>query len=294
MTFEEKYKSILLDTFKFAISFLNSHNLRWYVVGGSMIGTVRHKGLIPWDDDVDISMPREDFEKLLALRNELCDTDFEISYLDKDESYYMPFAKISHKNSTLWEFKGFPCVFGVYIDIFPMDLVAGDKEFIYKRMNQYKPYIDNMRRSLHQTTICEIARSFIFGEFRKSLSSLKSYFLYKPFSSYFRHKYRTFELTLNDQNGDYWVCFGGAYGKKEIYKTEWFDNPISMPFENLIVWVPNGYHQLLTQNYGDYMTPPPPEKCIASHDDRYYVNLIKRISIAEAKEQIRKGITKEY
>lgn len=293
-TFNQRYREILLETFSFAIEFLNSHNLKWYVAGGTMIGTMRHKGLIPWDDDIDISMPRNDFERLLKLRKELLPTNYEIHYLDEDKDYYMPFAKLCHKNSSLWEFEYYPCIFGVYVDIFPMDLVRGGRDEIKKTMPAYQQQLNRLRRSLVVYKNDAILSMLKKCELRKVLGILRDKYFHPLDPCKEITNFREYETRLSQPGGDYYVCFGGAYGYKEIYDKQWFDASIQKPFEDLMVNVPNGYDAILTQNYGDYMTPPPPEKRMESHDDRYYCNLKERVSIEEVQRRVAKGIKREF
>lgn len=95
-------KNKLNEVFQFTIDFLNSYNLNWCVAYGTAIGAVRHHGIIPWDDDIDIFMPREDYNKFMSLRGELYDTHYRIIAMG-DDNYWLPFAKLFDSNTTIWE-----------------------------------------------------------------------------------------------------------------------------------------------------------------------------------------------
>lgn len=98
------------------------HNLRYYLWAGTMLGAVRHKGFIPWDDDMDIAMPRKDYDLLMANAKEWMPEPFEVvSYETDPENYPLPFAKIQDSSTTLIERTHLSYLGGIYIDVFPLD-----------------------------------------------------------------------------------------------------------------------------------------------------------------------------
>ena len=294
MSFEETYKKQLLCTFTSLIQFLDRNNLKWFVAGGTLIAAVRHKGLIPWDDDIDIHMPREDFEKLLLLRSSLINSDYEIKYLDKNSEYYMPFAKFCYKHSTLWEFKERPCLFGVYVDILPLDYINGNVDSAISSIDYFREIFSLYARSTYHYSYNEIIYKLIRGQWRVALSNVITKLFYSSRLEKYRLNFRNLESKFIDSKGDFLVCHGGAYKYKEIYKAEWYETTIELPFEDFKVCAPKCYDAILTQLYGNYMTLPPQDKRIASHDDRYYVNLKEGLSIEEVKKRIQTGEFKVY
>ena len=113
------FQKRLNETFKFTVSFLNSHKLKWFAAYGTAIGAVRHKGFIPWDDDIDIFMPYSDYQKLLSLAESFDETNYHLA-LPLEEGNYCPYAKICDNSSTIWEVHRWPFLTGVWIDIFPL------------------------------------------------------------------------------------------------------------------------------------------------------------------------------
>ena len=108
-----KYKEILCKTMKSFINICKEHNLQYYACAGTCLGAIRHKGMIPWDDDIDVLMPRSDYDKFLALKQKLQGTGYEI--VDSNNQFYNQwFAKFSDANTTIVEMTDFPIVFGVY------------------------------------------------------------------------------------------------------------------------------------------------------------------------------------
>ncbi|KXB74135.1 hypothetical protein HMPREF1860_02125 [Prevotella amnii] len=109
----------LLSLFKEFTLFCKKNNLTYYAAYGTAIGAVRHHGIIPWDDDVDVWMPRKDYEKLLKLKTTLLKTNYEIINIE-NKGYYLYFAKFCNRNTSIIEREGEPNI-GLYIDIFPLD-----------------------------------------------------------------------------------------------------------------------------------------------------------------------------
>jgi len=97
------------------------HHLRYYIWAGTMIGAVRHQGFIPWDDDIDIAMPRPDYELLIAHAAEWLPAPFELVCAETDASYPLPFGKIQDASTTLIERTHLHYLGGIYIDVFPID-----------------------------------------------------------------------------------------------------------------------------------------------------------------------------
>lgn len=121
---------VLQDLHKVEIEILDEidricrkNNINYCLVGGTLLGAVRHGGFIPWDDDLDVAMPRNDYEKFIDVcKNELSD-DFYLHSIETDKTYWLPFIKI-RKKYTIFEEKniaGLGCKTGIYVDIFPLD-----------------------------------------------------------------------------------------------------------------------------------------------------------------------------
>ncbi|MCR5715192.1 MAG: LicD family protein [Bacteroidales bacterium] len=111
----------ILDLLMQVDAVCRARNLRYYILAGTLLGAVRHKGFIPWDDDLDIGMPRADYDRLTAHAAEWLPAPLELVSAETDPSYPLPFAKIQDAGTTLIERLHLRYVGGIYIDVFPLD-----------------------------------------------------------------------------------------------------------------------------------------------------------------------------
>ena len=218
------------------------HGLRYYMIGGTLIGAVRHQGFIPWDDDIDVGMPREDYMKLLSLSGDLRD-QYAIHHHGNDSGYIYPYAKIYDRTTTVTEGLVRPFTRGVWIDVFPLD-------------GAYPP---GLRRSVHIGLI-EILKRLIrakFGAFySKSISKAAARYAYYAvrFFGFFiprRLLFLVFDkisMRIRFDRSDFMANLSGRYGAREVCAT-----------------APCGFRVYLAGIYGDYMKLPPPEKRVADH-----------------------------
>lgn len=248
-------QKVILEIVKDIDSLCVENNIEYYLIAGTAIGAVRHKGFIPWDDDFDIIMDYQNYSKFLRIAKEKLDSTkyyVEEGYVDSPN----PFSKIRLLGTTFQESNedanSEKCN-GIFIDIFNMENAPKGK---IARLWQYvccKLLL----------TICLRERGFVTNSPIKKLSLFLSTPLKnKTIKNYFRkqvEKYRGIET-------EYLGSFSGNLRYKNIFfKRSDFSNPIRVPFEDLMLPLPSGYNNILTQIYGDYMTPPPKEKQICSH-----------------------------
>lgn len=281
------YKQILLKTLTVFDRFCSEHNLIYFAAGGTMLGEVRHHGFIPWDDDIDLYMLREDYDKLLQYKNKL--PQGYRMYSMEDEGFYVPFSKFVDANTTLWEAEQIPYVIGVFLDIFPLDNAPFDIRKAQASRKKYQIYYWNIKRSERKYTFKEICDAFFHS---KSFKSLLQSIYTKLYLNYHKDKIKKRFQKLKQEliafpQSDKLVCYDGQYQDKEIMRREWFTESIKIPFENFYINIPVGYNDYLIQMYGDYMTLPPLNKRIMPHE-HYFFNLERKMSIDEIKEEIGK------
>lgn len=275
----KRHKEILCETMKAFIAFCNKYHLQYFACAGTCLGAIRHKGIIPWDDDIDVLMPRKDYNKFLSLKSQLSGTSYNI--VDPTtKGYYLSFAKFENINTTIYEVCEYPFVFGVFIDVFPLDEV-GD-ELVARQLFRRRSKIWNH----YNFTLSRFVPS-VFTDFRINygLKVALKYFVYSTLGGLMREfLYKGFvanEHVIQKQRGDKCMCYGGSYGfEKELCDKEWFGEGLEVPFEDFSIIVPKMYDAYLKHFYKDYMTPPPIEQRV-THHNQYFVDLAKRWSVED-------------
>ena len=133
-----QWKGIITDVLGAFHDICEKYGLTYYAIGGTAIGAVRHQGIIPWDDDIDVGMPRPDFERFMEICRSTDFGDYELVSDETHEAYNLPFPKFCKKNTTLMERADVPCVIGLYIDVFALDATSDDRAEVEVLMHRYK------------------------------------------------------------------------------------------------------------------------------------------------------------
>ncbi len=162
-------QSKLLEMFSWLTNFLSDNNLKYYVVGGTMLGAVRHNGFIPWDDDIDIAMPRKDYEKLIDLLKEPRDHYVVESVKSLANDYRYSYAKLYDMNTYLVENRKKKLIRGIFVDIFPLD---GIGQTIEQSIQNYKK-VDRLNMLLAMKA-CKLRKG---RKWWKNIAAFLGYFL---------------------------------------------------------------------------------------------------------------------
>ena len=259
----------LLDMFQWFKDFCEKENLIYYALGGTALGAVRHSGFIPWDDDIDVGMPRHDYEKMLEA---IKDMDKNGKYiieapLEKNDSLY-PFAKIYDTDTTLIENTRKKTKRGIYIDIFPLDGIGNTEK---ECKENYKKIGANT--NLINTRSCAIRKGRAFYKnVAIILGRMIPEFILNTKDLITETNKLGMERPYNEN--EYIINIWGAWKEKEITKKEWFGNGKEIDFENVKMRIPENSHEYLKSLYNDYEKLPPKEKQV-SHHDYLYVDLEK-------------------
>ena len=244
-------KKVELMILEDVIIFCNENNIRYYVFFGTAIGAVRHGGFIPWDDDIDIVMFREDYEKFLKLFSTKCSEKYEILSMNTTEDYVVSFAKISLKGTRMdyWWADTASFVQGIQIEIFPLDYVSKNS---FKRKLYYYACTLFLHLQLNSNSL--IKSESKFKQFIHS--SLYHFSKFFKLNNFYRKKYYEILTMYNKRENKFVVDSSFQYGNL-VFETEDFEPSETIKFENLQVKIPKNYDKILTQIYGDYMKLPP-------------------------------------
>lgn len=240
MTDLEKAKKVML---KLLIEFdriCRKHNLTYWMDFGTLLGAVRHKGFIPWDDDIDVSMPRKDYEKLTDIIQKELPEDMAYQHRDTDPSFTRDYAKLRDLNSIFHEVYHTGSYKGIFIDIFPVDTIDKRYLFLVKWFNKYN-------------TINPFRGWFPSNLNRLGHIVLSPLLLLNPVIRLLKNK-----VVKNDKGTLYSKSLDiEVYG---VFKKEYCDDFVDLSFENHLFRAPGNYHGVLSDLYGDYMKLPPKEE----------------------------------
>jgi lipopolysaccharide cholinephosphotransferase len=249
----EKIHNLELEMLNEIVRICNKYDLNYFLIAGSLIGAVRHQGFIPWDDDLDIAMPREDYEKFISICSRELNERFLIDSYDTNKNYFRLAAKIRAKNTIYMEdylvnYKG---PHGIWIDILPLDYSVKSKSIILS--------VQSVIKSTLQVAIMKKQKADISDKktYKRVISTIVSLL---PVSFLTTTQTKIMKLQNNKTNKKYIVNLASKYGyKKQIFLIEDYFPAQKLKFENDEYCVPNHYDVILKKIYGDYMKVPPKE-----------------------------------
>ncbi len=263
LTIDEK-KRISLAALLFFADYCEANGFRYWLAYGTLLGAVRHQGFIPWDDDVDVFMPRPDYERFLATFSDRSGKYRAVTcFTCKD--YLLPFAKIQDSSTAKILPDGSVDGFlGYGIDVFPVDGMPRDtvraKRVFLRKNKQFRKVAFRLVYFRFETK-----RGFS-GKIKKLLGNVayKTGFTNRLMRKLSRSPYKE-TFTESENVGAFTGVFSGRF---TCFKKEWFETG-QIPFEGHLLNVPAGRHEILTQLYGDYMTPPPEEARKSTHTEDF-------------------------
>lgn len=247
----EEIKSELLNMLVVFDRFCKENQLRYYLVGGTLLGAIRHHGFIPWDDDIDVCMPRPDYEKMKNLRDRFPDGYRLDNYWHKEDAPYEKLLNLSLpiKTGLLKD------VEYLWIDILPTDgLPASEEETekIYKKEDTWRRIL-KMHQALYDKGKTKFGRMIKHAE----KNVMRSIFTTDRCISHMNAIARTYDYQNSDYVGN---ITWGLYGKGERMLKSEFEVPVSVSFEGCQFPTFQCWDSYLKGIYGDYMKLPPVEK----------------------------------
>lgn len=248
-------QKVILSIVKDIDELCRKNGIEYYLFGGSAIGAVRHHGFIPWDDDLDIIMDYKNYGKFIKACREQLDVEkyyFQEGLVDWPALY----SKVRLKGTYFEESESFGEDHdnkGIFVDVFKLENAPNSS------LSKKWQYLCG--KSL--LSYCLQQRGYKKASFNKKVLMYLSLPLKLRFiRSFFEQQL----VKYNYRETGFYGCFGARFKYNNcFYKKELFSNPIYVPFEDTLLPVPEKYDELLTQIYGDYMTPPPVKEQVGAH-----------------------------
>jgi lipopolysaccharide cholinephosphotransferase len=252
-------KDVELGILNYIDNICKKHNLKYFLAYGTLLGAIRHKGFIPWDDDIDICMKRSDYDKLISILSNENHERYTLLHHSVDSTYFYEFAKVvDTRTKIIGEgFEEIPSE-GIWVDIFPLDNVAKNKK---------------LQRLLIQ--ICLVIR--ILSVYTKFPSHKRSIFFYPVWLLARLIGYRI-PLKITDWQSKKgtredligYIASMSTLGSKYCYPIDWFEDTVLVEFEDNKYPAPYKYHEYLSSQYGDYMQLPPEDKRVPHPVEAYW------------------------
>lgn len=248
-----------LEIVKKVVALCDRHNLLYYMLGGSMLGAIRHKGFIPWDDDIDLGMPRKDYERFLELAPKELGDSLRIVNYKTDSSYHYYITRVLDTNTKVMEnrFESEGKFTNLSIDIFPID--GTPNNILLRKWYCFRLMAHRAMASLHyKDVIVTKNRDWKEGLLLWIMLKLPTEKMFNHFNQLEKcdHLLKKYKMNSSLYSGN----MMGAYKTRELIPTEWYGTSSFYDFEGIKLRGIKEYDKYLTRLYGDYMQLPPEEK----------------------------------
>lgn len=253
-----KVKNVELEILEQFMKICDVLQLRWYAGYGTVLGAVRHKGFIPWDDDVDVVMPRKDYEIFCEKAKELLPENMFLQTMETEEEYYQPFAKLRRSDTTFWEIgtQHDHINHGIYMDIFPLDGYPTKKidELIFK-----------FKRVVYDNFLYQNGNIGELGGYRKVFATFYRIFKGKLSKKEAAKRKEMLAKRIPYDTAELVSCLVEDTPKAEAVLQAVYGDGEKALFEYLLIRIPKQSDLYLKKLYGDYMQFPPEDQRIPLH-----------------------------
>ena len=262
---QDEIRSVSLKIFKKVLQVCNQLDIDVWVMYGTLIGAVRHKGFIPWDDDFDLVMKREDYDKFIEYcsKNKNALFPYYIDHFSTNPNYPFYIARICDPGYIL-KFDNMSYVSGMFIDLYPFDGMGDDLDYwrSNSNSNKYSKKIELIKALIWERNF---ENPFIGSNLpKKVIRGLLGLYARTKSIDYWMYKLDKIARTFS-WNDSMYVAPVGWDNRVRGLKREWFAETTWLKFEDIEVPVPIKYKEILKEIYGDYMELPPKSKQVATH-----------------------------
>lgn len=262
-------QSISLEILRTVANICEEENLRYFLVYGTLLGAVRHQNFIPWDDDLDIMMPKEDHDKLIDFLQKYPEKlpHYKLFTPDLVPDYPYMITRISDDRYALEMDNEEPYGMGVFIDIYPYEGLGNT----IQEALQLGLKGDRLSSLCYQASRKRFAMETTTSPLRKLLKFPVYLFAKCIGKNYFQKKLKALSGAKAFDQSNYVGCLTWlSTGKKDIFQGKHFTDFVYLPFADTQFRAPKHYHEVLSHGYGDYMQLPPEEKRIQHHFYKAY------------------------
>lgn len=262
---KKSQKKIMIDILKYFDEICRNNNIKYSLIGGSLIGAIRHKGIIPWDDDIDVILDKENYDKMMDVFSKKKHPKYHFLYYKNCERYYYPYPKLVDSSTYIEE----PLMsenikeLGIFIDIFCYNNIPDD----FKKQKNYIKHIKFTNIFLLRRKIDIKKYSMKKNFLRFNCNLLSKIIGYKKILSHYENFCGKYNLVYNNYVCSNWPSYGV---KNEIQNSEDIKDYIDVQFEGIKVMIFKNYDKILRTTFGDYMILPPVEKRISHNLNAYW------------------------
>lgn len=259
----QELKNIEFDLLKEFRSFCEKNNIRYFLAYGTLLGAIRYKGFIPWDDDVDVLVPREDYNRLIKMYED--SGYYRLYSIERNKKFGYPFAKLCDNRTKKVEGNFNNGVDqGVEIDIFPLDYWNDDLE-------KAKSEVKKLKKNMYWLDIAKLSAHKARTPFRQIVFNCMNVYSRLFGTEFWIKKINKIGCSQNYVRSNFignkvWC----PYGERDICPAVAFSSSVKVEFEGEMFPAPIGYDTYLTCLYGDYLPEPPKEKQKTHHTFKAY------------------------
>lgn len=254
----KKLWSVQLELLKELQRICAKYNLKYYAIEGTLLGAIRHNGFIPWDDDIDVGMYSEDFDRFCQVVEKELPEYYEFQHFSKQDGMSVGISRIrdsrttsctNHEYNYLADSEKYNC--GVFIDIFP--LFGAAPNTLKRKIQSMRTYFSNFALDGYIESRKQKLSSSEQNENPMAAKCISMWNFLSKFTSYKKmaqKRYNALKMFSGSEN----IGIIGFYGyqPKFIWKKDWFKETVEIPFEDITISCPKEYDLILKQRYGDY------------------------------------------